>query len=200
MPKVKIQIKSRWFIDKVLFEYESDNNTIKKTLVEAVEEGADLQGADLRGAYLRGADLQGADLRDAYLRGAYLRGADLQGAKNAEYAIALTVVPSDGTIIGWKRCLNGRIVKLRIPTKAKRSNATGRKCRAEFAKVLAIYEAGSAEPLAKTELAYSQHDNTFTYKVGETVKPSAKFDPDRWNECAPGIHFFITREEAERYC
>ena len=240
MPKVKIQIKSRWFVDKVLFEYESDDNTIKKTLVEAVEEGADLRGAylrgaDLQGAYLQGADLQGADLQgadlqDAYLRGAYLQGAylqgadlrgaylrgadlqgaylqgaylqgaDLQGAENAEYAIALTVVPSDGTIIGWKKCRDNRIVKLHIPTKAKRSNATGRKCRAESAKVLAIYEAGSAKPLAKTELAYSQHDNKFTYKVGETVKPSAKFDLDRWNECAPGIHFFITREEAERYC
>ena len=240
MPKVKIQIKSRWVVDKVLFEYESDDNTIKKTLVRAIEEdadlrgaylqgadlrganlqgaylrgaylqgadlrGADLQGADLRGADLQGADLQGANLQGAYLRGAnlqgaYLQGADLQDAKNAEYAIALTVVPSEGTIIGWKKCHAGRIVRLQIPAKAKRSNATGRKCRAEYAKVMAIYEAGNAKPLPKTELAYSNHDNTFTYKVGETVKPSAKFDLDRWNECAPGIHFFITREEAERYC
>ena len=27
----------------------------------------------------------------------------------------------------------------------------------------------------------------------------AKWDEDRWNECANGIHFFITREEAEAY-
>jgi hypothetical protein len=25
------------------------------------------------------------------------------------------------------------------------------------------------------------------------------FDEDRWHECAPGIHFFITRQEAVDY-
>ena len=82
--KLKIEIKNR-FTGKVLFEYENENNTIKDTLVKAVEQGAYLRGADLRGAYLRdaylrGADLQGADLQDAYLRGADLRGADLRDA------------------------------------------------------------------------------------------------------------------------
>ena len=72
--KLKIEIKNR-FTGKVLFEYENENNTIKDTLVKAVE-----QGADLRGAYLQGADLRGADLRGAYLQDAYLRGADLQDA------------------------------------------------------------------------------------------------------------------------
>ena len=71
--KTKIQIKSIFW--KLLFEYESENNTIKETLIKAFEEGADLRGADLRDAYLRDADLRGADLRDADLRGAYLRGA-----------------------------------------------------------------------------------------------------------------------------
>ena len=77
--KLKIEIKNR-FTGKVLFEFETDNNTIKTTLLEAIKQGADLQGADLRGADLRGADLRGADLRGADLRGAYLRGGDLQGA------------------------------------------------------------------------------------------------------------------------
>lgn len=35
-------------------------------------------------------------------------------------------------------------------------------------------------------------------KSRETVSV-ADFDENRWNECAPGIHFFITREEAVRY-
>ena len=82
--KLKIEIKNR-FTGKVLFEYENENNTIKDTLVKAVEQGAYLQDAYLQGADLRGADLRGADLQDAYLqgadlRGAYLRDADLQGA------------------------------------------------------------------------------------------------------------------------
>ncbi len=84
----KIQIKTT--TGTVLFEYEKEDNTVLKTLLEAVKQGAYLQGAYLqgaylqgaylRGAYLRGADLQGADLQGAYLQGAYLQGADLQGA------------------------------------------------------------------------------------------------------------------------
>jgi hypothetical protein len=87
--KIKIEIKNR-FTGKVLFEYEKENNTIKDTLLKAIQQDADLrcaylQGADLRCADLQGADLrcaylQGADLRDADLQGAYLQGADLQGA------------------------------------------------------------------------------------------------------------------------
>ena len=81
---IKIKIKNR-FTGNVLFTYESENNTIKETLVKSVEQGADLQGAhlwgaDLRDADLQGADLRGADLQDADLQGADLRGADLQGA------------------------------------------------------------------------------------------------------------------------
>ena len=94
MSKIKLQIKNR-FTDSILFEYESEKNTIKETVVNAVKSGANLCGADLydadlrdanlcgadlRGANLCGADLRGADLYDANLRGAYLRGADLRGA------------------------------------------------------------------------------------------------------------------------
>jgi hypothetical protein len=79
MSKIKIEIKNR-FTGKMLFELETENNTQKKTLEEAVNTGAYLRGAYLRGAYLRGANLRGAYLRGAYLRGADLRGADLRGA------------------------------------------------------------------------------------------------------------------------
>ena len=58
--KIKIEIKNRW-TGKVLFEFETENNTVKETLLEGIKRGAYLQGADLQGAYLRGADLQGAD-------------------------------------------------------------------------------------------------------------------------------------------
>ena len=46
--------------------------------------------------------------------------------------------------------------------------------------------------------AYSRYDTDFTYKKGETVHVE-NFDTNRWNECAPGIHFFITRIEAAEY-
>jgi hypothetical protein len=38
----------------------------------------------------------------------------------------------------------------------------------------------------------------FTYTVGKTAKPDG-FDEDRWNTCGQGIHFYITREEAEAH-
>jgi hypothetical protein len=45
--KTKIQIKN--ILGSVLFEYESEENTIKETLTKAVENKKDLQGADLLG-------------------------------------------------------------------------------------------------------------------------------------------------------
>ena len=161
--------------------------------------GADLQGADLHGAYLQGADLHGADLQGAYLRGAYLQGADLrgaylqgaylQGAKNAATAIAMTRILPEGTLIGWKKLRSNVIAKLLIPEYAKRSHAFGRKCRAEFAEVLELHGA---------DIGYSQHDPNFVYRVGDVVKPH-EWSEDWQKECAGGIHFWITRAEAEAW-
>jgi len=150
--------------------------------------------ADLRGAYLRGANLRGADLQGAYLQGADLRGAYLRGAKNMpDYVRSyLSILPDEGDVIGWKKLKDGKIAKLLIAT-LKRSNATNRKCRAEFATVLNIYN-GKKE----VKTGFSTHKETFKYTVGEIVTC------DEWNEdwtveCGGGIHFFITRQEAEDY-
>jgi len=48
------------------------------------------------------------------------------------------------------------------------------------------------------ESVESNHDSKFVYEVGKTVEVT-NFDEDRWNECSTGIHFFITRREAELY-
>ena len=76
--KTKIEIKS--VFGNVLFTYEKENNTIKSTLVKAVNEDTNLRDANLRGADLSGTNLRDADLRDADLSGADLIGADLGGA------------------------------------------------------------------------------------------------------------------------
>ena len=166
-------------------------------------QNANLQVADLWGANLRGADLQCANLRDANLRGANLQGADLQnanlqvadlqGAKISkeleESFVSYTSICPEGSLIGWKKCKDNIIVKLEIPAEAKRSNATGRKCRAEFVKVLEVIGG---------EIGISQHDNKTEYKAGEIIYPD-KWDDNRWEECSSGIHFFITRKEAEEY-
>ena len=80
---IKIEIKS--VIGKLLFEYECKDNTIKKTVSEAIKENANLRNADLRNANLSDADLwsanlSGANLSDANLRNANLRNANLSGA------------------------------------------------------------------------------------------------------------------------
>jgi hypothetical protein len=152
--------------------------------------GADLSGADLSGADLNGANLSGADLSRADLSRADLSGADLPDTPAARLAIARTrIIPAEGTIIGWKKCRGGVLVKLRVPEDAKRSHAFGRKCRAEYVEVIEVVGA---------EAGISQHDGKTTYRTGETVRCDV-WNEDWREECGGGIHFFITREEAEDY-
>ena len=163
--------------------------------------GANLYGADLRGANLYEADLYGANLRGANLYGAdlygaNLRGANLYGANNIPYIPI--ACPDTGSFTAWKKDGTGElIIKLLIPEDAKRLSATGRKCRCDKAQVLAI-ENLDGTPAEKTE-TYSQNDNHFIYRVGETVTPEKPFCEDRWQECSSGIHFFINRQEAVEY-
>ena len=154
---------------------------------------------------LCGANLHGADLRHADLCHADLCHADLRGANHVELSIAKTsILPDESDIIGWKKAYvddtmppKPVIVKLLIPADAQRSNATGRKCRASTARVLDLQDKqGNSLPPDTT--AYSGYDTDFTYKKGETIHVE-DFDTNRWNECAPGIHFFITRIEAVEY-
>ena len=200
---MKTQIKDR-FTGAVLFECDTPDNVssglaVRDALEKAVASranlsgadlsGADLYGANLSGANLSGANLSGADLSGADLSGADLSGADLSRARNAELAVAQTRILPDGDLIGWKKCKDGVIVKLAIPAAAKRSHAFGRKCRAEFADVLEVIGASSG---------VSSHDNKTEYRVGCRVA-SDRFDENWQEECAGGIHFFITRIEAENY-
>ena len=257
--EIKISIKNRW-TGSILFEYSSVDNTLAKTVTEALKGGAnlrgavlyganlrgadlygadlygadlrgavlrgavlyganlrganlygaDLYGADLYGADLRGANLYGANLRDADLRGAYLcgaylcgadlcgadlRGADPCGADLCGVRGAYIACPTDGSFIGWKKA-SGYIVKLQIPEDARRSSAGGEKCRCDKAYVVEIQNADGTK--ADIETIHSNHDANFVYTVGATVEVS-DFDGDRWNECAPGIHFFIDRRAAVEY-
>ena len=165
-------------------------------LSEAYLSEANLRGADLNGAYLSGADLRGANLRGADLRGvnlseANLSGADLRGANDIPLLAAAqtSIVPEKGLLTGWKKCKNNILVQLLVGKKAKRSNATGRKCRAEYVKVLAVIGA---------EVGISTHDNSTEYRAGTIVRCD-KWEENRWVECGGGIHFFLTRIEAENY-
>ena len=100
----------------------------------------------------------------------------------------LIFLPGGAELTVWKKCRDEVIVKLRIPPEAKRIGRVGYKCRAEFAEVLEIEGA---------EIATGTHDPTFVYRVGSVVR--AKDFDETVTTCAPGIHFFLTRDEAKGY-
>ena len=154
---------------------------------------ADLSGANLYGANLSVADLSGANLSGANLSVADLSGANLSGAKNIPYIPM--ACPDSGAFTAWKKA-RGKIVKLLVPENAKRSSATGRKCRCDKAVVLAIENIdGTDSGLSSVASGY---DPKFLYTVNETVTVS-DFCENRFLECASGIHFFMNRKEVVDY-
>jgi len=151
--------------------------------------GANLLGANLRGANLEGANLLGANLRGANLLGANLLGANLESVKGLKTQPAQAIILPEGDLIVYKKLVEG-VAKLKIPSSAKRYNATGRKCRAEYAEVIDLPDG--------VKVGHSKYCNDFEYEVGKIVRPD-KWDDNWVNECSNGIHFFITKEEAENY-
>lgn len=192
--QIKIEIRNRW-TGSVVFEYTKEGNTITETVLDAIRRGANLRDANLRDADLRGANLCDADLRGANLRDADLRGADLRGANLRDAKGCYLSCPTEGSFIGWKKA-SGHIVKLRIPEDARRSSATGHKCRCDKAYVMEIQNMDGTK--ATEDTVRSDHDKNFVYTVGATVEVP-DFDDNRWSECAPGIHFFIDRRAAVEY-
>lgn len=119
--------------------------------------------------------------------------------ESLEHNIPMTC-PSTGSFTAYK-CARwddrvAVLVTLLVTEDALRSSALGRKCRASKAQVISIVDKyGNA-----VETAYSAHDSDFFYHVGDTVTPeNAPYDEDRFYECASGIHFFMSAEEAWEY-
>lgn len=103
--------------------------------------------------------------------------------------------PEKGTFTAFKKA-GEYIIELEIPSDALRSSSTTRKCRCSKAKVVSITNLDGTPSDIKS--VASCHDSKFIYNLGETVEVP-NFDTNRWNECATGIHFFITRQEAVDY-
>src|SRR5574343_381606 len=146
-------------------------------------------------ANLFGANLSEANLSKANLSWANLSEANLSWANLSEATIdliwerRLSILPESGSFEGWKKCRDGVLVRLRILSNARRSNSTGRKCRTEGVEVLEVIGA---------EYGVSLYNETIKYRVGKFVFCD-KWNENRWNECGGGIHFFLTRAEAEEY-
>lgn len=131
----------------------------------------------------------------------YFTDSIIEGNTGDECFSAPSIVPECGSFIGWKKCFVSAsnktpvIVKLEILEDSKRSSGTGRKCRCEKAKVISIT---SIDGETNYDVAHSFFDMGFAYRVGCPVI-SDSFDDNRFEICSNGIHFFLTRQEAENY-
>ena len=104
-------------------------------------------------------------------------------------------------IIGWKKAyLSGDhcLVKLEIPANATRYQPENKKCRASRAVVVSIHDLNGN--ILLNVAAVSNYDLNFLYEVGKVVKPTSRFSKKFKNDCASGIHFFLTQDEARNYC
>ena len=98
-------------------------------------------------------------------------------------------------MIVYKALSGGQIAKLEIPAEAKRTAClVSRKCRAEFARVLQIWGVDKEE----SKEGFDKHSRSLRYIVGELIYPDS-YDNDPLVDCSHGIHFFLTREEAEEW-
>ena len=146
-----------------------------------------LRDCDLRCSNLSDSDLRGSDLSESDIRDSDLRGSDLRGSITNYTTIGIeTACPETGAFEAWKNC-KGIIVKLLIPADAERSSATTRKCRANKALVLDVI--GATQATSSRGMIYEKGYYVF----------ADSWDPDRWNECSHGIHFFMNRGDAETW-
>lgn len=152
---------------------------------------ASLQGTDFQWSRLCGADISGANLFFAMLEHADLTGI----IHDAQTKFFDLYCPAEGAFIGYKKCFDHRIVQLLIPANARRTSATNSCCRCDKAKVLTIKDMYTNEAY---EEAISYVDGDFIYRVGKWVV-AENFNPNRWADSTGGIHFWLTRKEAEGY-
>ena len=166
--------------------------------------GANLTNADLMFANLTFADLSGAILSGAILSDADLTRADLSGAdlinSELEYTNLTNTILDDKEqcrkgivltepMIGYKKSGECKIITLEIPIGAKVFSINNYKRRTNKCKVIDMQ--------GETELS-SYYDTDFKYHVGDEIEIE-DFDDNYNVECGEGIHFFLTREEAENY-
>ena len=114
-------------------------------------------------------------------------------------------------VIGYKKVYvynaegyytEGAIVTLEIGAQTEAQSYLGKKCRAASAKVIDIRLLND-EPLPKGCRVFSswgraRHRFKFEYEIGEIVRPRPHYRR-AMKECAPGIHFFLTKAEARAY-
>ena len=151
--------------------------------------GANLSGANLSDANLTCTNLISANLTDAILSGADLTGADLTDTILDEKEQCRKGIVLTEPMIGYKKAYGDKIITLEIPIGAKVFSINNNKRRANKVNVINMQ--------GETKLC-SKYDTSFKYHVGDEIEIK-DFDENYNVECGSGIHFFLTREEAEKY-
>lgn len=166
-------------------------NFTNANLTDANLTDANLTNANLHNAILMGADL-GIDSHNTDLSNVNLQGANICSAKGrfVEYRKGKILTQN---IIGYKKCKcignhENVIVTLEIPKGAIVFSINGYKFRTNKAKVIGLDGADRAKSIYQY-MTYYKGDEFTIYN----------FDCEYNVECSTGIHFFMTREEAENY-
>lgn len=157
-------------------------NLVKSRIDHTNLEHACLEAVNLEGAYLGRSNLYYTQLEGANLYNVNLKNNE---GKLIKYRKG-KILTED--IIGYKKCRDNIIVTVLIPRGSIVFSIDGEKCRTNKARVIAIDGA---------DRAYSFY-NKMSYYVGDEFTVY-NFNCQYNMECGEGIHFFMTREEAERY-
>ena len=179
----------------------SNVNFCSSQLVNVLLDDCDLQNANLKNTNLERASLRRANLTKADISGARLYAAVLENAildniifddKTENFRIHC---PEQGAFVAYKKGLDNLIIKLLIPSDARRVSSTMNCCRCDKAKVLEIK---NFEGTKFFDEAWSTVAENFCYKLGEWVY-AENFNEDRWYDSTGGIHFWMTEDEAKAY-
>lgn len=185
------------FQNTVLDGVNFENSSVENALFD----GCSMRGANFKNAKMVTASFRYCDMRECNIEGADLFGAVLEYANledvvsNADTKWFRLHCPETGAFLAYKKCVNDRMVQLLVPADAKRTSATLPSCRCNKAKVLTIKSFDFKENFDE---AWSLVDENFVYKKGEWVEVK-DFNEDRWQDSTTGIHFWLTRAEAEAY-
>ncbi len=159
------------------------------------------QGCNLRNCDFQSAVFYGCTIDDSHIEGADFLGASLNDIQLKEVHADETTkyfhlaCPAEGPFVAYKKCQDDRIVQLLVPKEALRSSATRETCRCSKVKVLSIKSIDETKQYTE---AVATIDDNFIYRVGEWLEVD-NFDTNRWHDAAPGIHFWMTREQAIHY-
>lgn len=98
---MKIEIKNKFYGD-VIFEHDCEDNSMKKTVEEAIKKRVNLRSANLSSADLSSADLSYADLSYANLRYANLSYANLDEPLHIADLYSIKMQHKDTVLRFWK--------------------------------------------------------------------------------------------------